>query len=368
MKKAFSFSIILLLYFSFSINSFAFNLPYVYNGHTYTNVLDYHGYWGGYNWHQTIYYNIPTNNAWGTFSSRYQGDNSGQVYNVAMEAVLWIQQAPEYNGGNPIINEYWFNDGYGHVGAGIGCGSWCGTIYTENLYSSQDILELTGSTVWFEANVFTFTTHVNPNNAGTVSLSPSGGGYEADTEVETTANPNSGYEFAYWEWNNGASSSTNNPETFTMDEDLEVTAVFFKTFRDVVGDGFYEEYDPQDPEVYGDGECVTYVKYETGITDISGNASTWYSGAISAGYYTTEGPTIPTGMDMSSAIIVFGRISDESFPYGHVGIIINKIDSTNLNIRDANWHLDGKLYEHSIDVTSEDYNILGYIYHTPPTN
>ena len=150
-----------------------------------------------------------------------------------------------------------------------------------------------------------------------------------------------------------------------MTSALGVTAEFYKTYRDVVDDGFYEQYNPQDPAIYGDGQCVTYVKHETGITDISGNANTWYQGAINAGYYTTEGSSIPAGRDMSSAIIVFGRVSDQSFPNGHVGIIINKVDSTHLNIRDANWNLDYKLYEHVVDVSSANYNILGYIYHTP---
>jgi murein DD-endopeptidase MepM/ murein hydrolase activator NlpD len=54
--------------------------------------------------------------------------------------------------------------------------------------------------------------------------------YPLNSEVELEAIPNSSYAFAYWEWNEGASSSTNNPETFTMDAALEVTAVFYPTF------------------------------------------------------------------------------------------------------------------------------------------
>ena len=189
------------------------------------------------------------------------------------------------------------------------------------------------------------------------------GNVPSNSTVKFGAFPNSGYAFAYWEWNGGSSSSTANPETFTMSGDLGLVAVFKRTFRCASGD-FYEPYDPQDPEIYGDGECVTYVRHETGA-DIYGNANTWYQGAINAGYYTTAGPSIPTGKDMNSAIIVFGIVSESSFPTGHVGIVINKVDSTHLNIRDANWNLDGKLDEHVIDVTNENYNILGYIYCTP---
>ncbi|MFA7319544.1 MAG: CHAP domain-containing protein [Parcubacteria group bacterium] len=187
--------------------------------------------------------------------------------------------------------------------------------------------------------------------------------FNANSNVVLKGFPGTGYAFYQWTWNNGANTATDNPHTFTMSGALGVTAVFKRTFRCASGD-FYEPYDSQDPEIYGDGECVTYVRHETGA-DIYGNANTWYQGAINAGYHTTAGPSIPTGKDMSSAIIVFGIVSESSFPTGHVGIVINKVDSTHLNIRDANWNLDGKLDEHVIDVTNENYNILGYIYCMP---
>jgi hypothetical protein len=54
--------------------------------------------------------------------------------------------------------------------------------------------------------------------------------YPLDSEIELTAYPNTDYAFAYWKWNGGASSSTNNPETFTMDGELDLTAVFKPLF------------------------------------------------------------------------------------------------------------------------------------------
>ncbi|MEI6587627.1 MAG: peptidoglycan DD-metalloendopeptidase family protein [Candidatus Moraniibacteriota bacterium] len=55
--------------------------------------------------------------------------------------------------------------------------------------------------------------------------------YPLNTDVELTAYPNAGFAFAYWEWNGGANSSTNNPETFTMDGALGVTAKFYLNLK-----------------------------------------------------------------------------------------------------------------------------------------
>lgn len=54
--------------------------------------------------------------------------------------------------------------------------------------------------------------------------------FNANSNVVLKGFPGTGYAFAYWEWNEGGSSSTNNPETFTMSSALEVTGVFKPQF------------------------------------------------------------------------------------------------------------------------------------------
>lgn len=72
---------------------------------------------------------------------------------------------------------------------------------------------------------YTLTVDVSPSAGGTVSLSPTAAGneYEADTTVELTASPASGYEFDSW---SGDLTGDTNPDTIVMDEDKSVTAQF----------------------------------------------------------------------------------------------------------------------------------------------
>jgi len=64
---------------------------------------------------------------------------------------------------------------------------------------------------------------VNKVGSGTVTLDPSGGIYDAGTEVEVTAVPAAGWKFDGW---SGALSGTTNPQTILMDGDKSVTATF----------------------------------------------------------------------------------------------------------------------------------------------
>ena len=134
---------------TFSGNVFAyFPLPFTYNGHQYSDVLGYSWSADGYDWHQTIYYNLASS---GT-SIRYQGDNSGIVYIVGAKAALIITQAPQYNGGNPDIQEYWNEEDVVYVTCGVGT-TLVPTIETFKLFSSQNILDYSDDNVWFYANV-----------------------------------------------------------------------------------------------------------------------------------------------------------------------------------------------------------------------
>jgi uncharacterized repeat protein (TIGR02543 family) len=58
---------------------------------------------------------------------------------------------------------------------------------------------------------------------GDITLDPSGGTYDADTDVEATADPDEGYSFVDWE---GAATGSTNPVIITMDADKSLTANF----------------------------------------------------------------------------------------------------------------------------------------------
>jgi VCBS repeat-containing protein len=71
--------------------------------------------------------------------------------------------------------------------------------------------------------VYTLTTAVSPEGAGSITLNPSGGSYYKGTVVQLTASANSGFSFSNWI---GHLSGSTNPTTITMDSDKFVTAVF----------------------------------------------------------------------------------------------------------------------------------------------
>jgi len=72
-----------------------------------------------------------------------------------------------------------------------------------------------------ELEVHTLTVNVNPGNAG--SVTPDGGSYESGEEVTLTASPNNGWEFDNW---SGDKSSSSNPLTITIQNDVTLTANF----------------------------------------------------------------------------------------------------------------------------------------------
>jgi len=66
----------------------------------------------------------------------------------------------------------------------------------------------------------------NPTDGGTVTLTPSGGSYNAGDMVTITATPNNGYRFDHW---SGDTSGTQNPVVLTIDGDKTIVAHFEKT-------------------------------------------------------------------------------------------------------------------------------------------
>jgi hypothetical protein len=68
-----------------------------------------------------------------------------------------------------------------------------------------------------------FSLNVNLVGNGDVTLDPDGGTYSPGTEVELTAEPDTGWAFSGW---SGDLSGSNNPESIIMDSDKTITATF----------------------------------------------------------------------------------------------------------------------------------------------
>ncbi|MDZ7716355.1 MAG: BspA family leucine-rich repeat surface protein [Balneolaceae bacterium] len=84
-------------------------------------------------------------------------------------------------------------------------------------------------TAIFEKKQYALT--VDTSGQGTVDeqvVSPKPTDYDSGTEVELTANPDTGWEFIEWQ---GDITGTANPQQLTIDEPKQVTAVFEKAFK-----------------------------------------------------------------------------------------------------------------------------------------
>jgi hypothetical protein len=103
--------------------------------------------------------------------------------------------------------------------AGKMTGTWIEPSLYGNVYATGQISPVpTNST-----GPFSLTVIVSPTDAGTVTLSPSGGSYSSGTSVSLTATANTGHTFSNW---SGDLSGTANPNTIIMSADRTVTANF----------------------------------------------------------------------------------------------------------------------------------------------
>ena len=71
-------------------------------------------------------------------------------------------------------------------------------------------------------DVETYTLTVTTDGQGTVDIDPDQDEYEEGTTVTLTANPADGWEFAEWQ----GTDETGETITITIDDDMEITAVF----------------------------------------------------------------------------------------------------------------------------------------------
>jgi len=80
-------------------------------------------------------------------------------------------------------------------------------------------------------NTYTLDVDAYPYGAGTVTRNPAQSAYDPGARVTVTATPTSGYAFSNWR---GASNSTSNPITITINDDETLTAVFTQTANAVI--------------------------------------------------------------------------------------------------------------------------------------
>jgi len=80
-------------------------------------------------------------------------------------------------------------------------------------------------------NTYTLDVEAYPYGAGTVTRNPAQAAYDPGARVTVTATPASGYAFSNWR---GASNSTSNPITITINEDETLTAVFTQIANAVI--------------------------------------------------------------------------------------------------------------------------------------
>jgi len=105
----------------------------------------------------------------------------------------------------------------------------------------------------------TYTLTTNNDGNGSVSLDPSGGTYNNDTEVKANAEANDGYVFDKWTGDVPSGNVNDNPVTITMDNDKSITANF-KEYQtaDLLADAYVQGGSKKDIN-YGGSE-ILYVK------------------------------------------------------------------------------------------------------------
>jgi surface antigen len=363
--------------------------PFTYNGNTYDNFFCYNPYVGSgrhcdfynqkyllinnrifvqyYNtyWSQSYFWVLDydfSNKAYSTAIECSSGYTDCHETNTGGNASFYTwddnQYNPPYSSGSGYnvsdvftsADIYIYNNGYTHGGTGNGPQAF-----------TNDIFFLANASGGTPPGGFNLSVTIDHPAGGTVTSNPAsdfscsnnpcqGSFSRGDVSLSQTAS--SGWVFAYWSYLN--THYTYSPFVITMDAAKEVIAKFFKTFRNAAG-SFYNT-----SGTYGDGECVTYVNHETGITKVSGvpfsgNANTYYQEAIDEGYQVSDAP-------QPGSIIVFDIDTSKNMPYGHVGVVTG-INGNKVTIQDQNWNRDGLIQSHEIqDITQ--YNIKGYIYYT----
>jgi len=83
-------------------------------------------------------------------------------------------------------------------------------------------------------SMYSLVVDVSPSGSGSVSLAPSGGKYEANTQVALTATPASGYRFVNWTGDVGAVADVDSSSAvISVNDDYYITANFAPAFVEI---------------------------------------------------------------------------------------------------------------------------------------
>lgn len=77
-----------------------------------------------------------------------------------------------------------------------------------------------------DVTTYTLATSVSPSGAGSIATFPVGNEFDAGTEITLTANRNFGYNFSHWANESDETVSTDNPYSFSLNENVTLKAVY----------------------------------------------------------------------------------------------------------------------------------------------
>jgi len=218
-------------------------LPFIYNGHTYTDVVAYfhpgpdaNGWYDSYS---LVYFNSSNNP---TIYHPNQNSNLISAPSVASGSNNEMYVHFRCQSDNvPFDTSGTCFQSYGSLQenimqAGVDVPYQVQYIY-DNIWSSKDILRTDNGQVWKSANVARapqLSVTLDPQTGGTVSSSPTSnfscssgtctGLFTKDSNVSLTPTPSTNWAFAYWI--DGANQVTDNPWVVNMSADKSVTAKF----------------------------------------------------------------------------------------------------------------------------------------------
>lgn len=351
---------LLLIFFSFIVNASA----YVIDGKEYTDYFLYMNDDDGV--YHGFYYNGATAINWDNSSLsegnplviRNQGGYQVQISDSTSPPNIFAIYACDnvefincnyYPYGGTIASSYYMNS--------VFYGTLPNQYVPENrqIFSSKNIVDINDNIIFSTTPLPVLTIVIDPIDGGDVSVGeipcttcPCIFTLSEVKDSDMVPTANEGYAFGYWK-------STSSPNPVTPKNDTEITAKFFKTFRDATdpnGTGF-----KQSSGYFG--ECLEYVEYETELpNDVCTYSAVNCLGQASIkGYATGSTPKV-------GAIIIYNQGANP-MDYGHAGIVesINETAGTMI-IHESNWNGDGYVHNTRSEEIS-DSKIMGYIYPVP---
>ncbi|MEN3013102.1 MAG: cellulase family glycosylhydrolase [Endomicrobiia bacterium] len=201
----------------------------------------------GQDWNNTMRYNATNVLSADTLNNTILSVHMYGVYNTASKVQYYLSYY--YNNNLPLcIGEFghYHSDGdpdeqaivnYARqYGMSIFGWSWCGNSggveYLDMVYNWNPNSPTNWGS-WYKNNAlsdlpqtYTISININPQNSGSVTLSPPGGTYTAGTQVTLTAQANSGYVFSSW---SGDITGSQNPATVVMNSNKNITANFIQS-------------------------------------------------------------------------------------------------------------------------------------------